>query len=444
VSEPNASQTTRARRVLTALRALPPGVLDQLADHAAGPNADQLARVRAALAAPDPEAALVEALDGLTLDDTTPIAPFALQALGRQLGDGAAALRAELDHVRDGRRALIEAGQEALAGATDPALAALVGDALALLGDDAPFAALREALGALADSHALLGALADGAALGAQVGALRARRDAIAGAAARIGELPALLARARAYATARDDQIAAARLALAAATLHDDGWPEAFALALAAELLPEARGIATRIEGRALAEGRLEVVATTAGQLAALAARRADRDAELAAVCDEALARAQLPGGADAARALVARAGRLGAGAPSRAVRAQLLAGQVHELLGDAAAARRAFRDVMPGANALGLRHELGWAALHLGRLEAAQGQAFRGGENLELAQGIGRALGDGSLFALAVAARIEHAADRGTAAAILAEAGPNPPAIRDELRRRFDARWPA
>lgn len=442
VSEPNA---TRARRVLTALRQLPPGVLDQLADHAVGPNADQLARVRAALAAPDPEAALVQALDGVTLDDATPIAPFALQALGRQLGDGAAALRAGLDRVHDGRRALVDAGEHALAGATDPAIAALVGDALALLGDDAPFVALREALGALGDTHALLGALTDGgAALSAQVGELRARRDAIAGAAARIGELPALLTRARAYATAQADQAASARLALAAATLHDDGWPDAFALALAAELLPEARGIATRIEGRALAEGRLDVVATTAGQLVALAARRADRDAELAAVCDEALARAQLPGGAAAARALVARAGRLGEAAPPRAVRAQLLAGQVHELLGDAAAARRAFRDVMPDADAHGLRHELGWAALHLGRLEAAQGQAFRAGQNLELAQGIGRTLGDGSLFALAAAARIEHAADRRAAAAVLAEAAPTPAAIRDELRRRFDARWPA
>ena len=439
------SDRDRARRVLTALRALPPGALDALADHAVGPNADLLARVRGALAAPEPEVALAAALGGITLADATTLDPLALLAMGGELGAGADALRGELDTILRGRADLVSEGERLRAATPDAALVPLLEDALALLGEAGPFVALREAIGALGGVRALLASVDRGDVdLGGKLAELRARRDAIAGVAARLTEVPALLARARAYATERGDALASARLALATATLHDVGWPEVLALALAAEHLPMARAAATRIEGRALAAGQLDVVAETSAQIAALAARVGDPDAELAAVCAEALAIAQLPHGAAPAQALVARAHALGADAAPRAVRAQLLEGQVTELLGDDAAARRAFRSVMVGAEKVGLHHELGWAALHLGRLEAAQGHRFRAGQDLELAQDIGRTLGDSSLFGLAVAARIEGAADRAAATAVLAQGEVAPPALRVELQRRFETRWPA
>jgi len=90
-----------------------------------------------------------------------------------------------------------------------------------------------------------------------------------------------------------------------------------------------------------------------------------------------------------------------------------------------------------------GLGHELGWAALHLGRLEAAGGQRFRASQDLELAQQIGQAAGDVPLYALAVRARIDLAPDRSAAEAVLGEASGVAATVRIELRRHLDVRWP-
>ena len=212
--------------------------------------------------------------------------------------------------------------------------------------------------------------------------------------------------------------------------------------ALEARLLPEARRAANRIEAAAIAAGRLDEVAAVAAQITELASQLGERDAELSAIGDHALAVAQL-GLAGDARALVAQAHAVSAGDPTRVVRAQLLAGQIAERLGDDAAARIAFRTVTERARAVDLEHELGWAALHLGRLEAKAGQMFRAGQDLELAQQVGRALADPSLLALATAARIETAADRTVAESLLAHVDSLALDVRAELRRRLDARWP-
>ena len=450
----------RARRVLTALRELPPGVLDAVADHAVGTNADLLARVRGALAGADPEAELAQALRGVALEDVMAYDPADTLALGRQIaatGRGAAAPRARL---LAGPPALAARGDESraevAAAGTDPELASILDDALALLGDDGPFVALREAVAALGGAEELFAAIERGGDndrdVAAQLASLRAQRDALAKAAARIAEIPALLDRARAHAIAHGDLKAEARLATAAAALrrpgeHDrDAWAHAFDLAVAADLLDEARGAAYRLDMLALAAGKLDDVIATQTRLAALAAELGDPDVELAASGSLALAYAQQPEGDAAAERYVARAQALAEDDPSpdqaRRVRAALIAAQVAEKLGHVADARIAFRRAIAVALEHGRDHELGWAALHLGRLEAAGGQPFQSAQNLALAQEVGARLGDALLVGLAAAARIDLAPDRAAAEHVLAEVEAAPADVRAELARRIDARW--
>jgi hypothetical protein len=453
------SERERARRVLAAVRALPPGVLDEAAVHAPLQSAALIAAVRASLAAPDPEEALAERLRA-TEKDTSELARAATSLEGgvRLAAEAAEPARSSLEALLAGREQLaaIAADVRGAIPGNDPALATLVDDALEVLGDDGPFAVLKSAFAAVRGVQDGLAQLARGklspSDLAQRVGELRAKRDAIAAAAAgpELARIPSLVLMARSYAAARGDKPAMARLALADAAMHaneqgsDERWRDALELAIDARDLGVARHAAARIELAAAAAGRLDIIAETASQIGALAADLGDADAEISALGDQALASAQLGGQEARARELVGRAHALAADDAVRAGRVSLLEGQVLERLGDASGARRALRHVMDAARDTdGLGHELGWAALHLGRLEGAGGQPFRASQDLELAQQIGQAAGDATLYALAVGARIDLAPDRSAAEAVLGQAGGVPESVRAELRRRLDARWP-
>jgi hypothetical protein len=444
------SELERARRVLTALRALPDGALEAALGAAIDDNAELLARVRAALHSPDPESALADALHGITEIGVPALDPQNALAAGHAIAMTGEQLRSSLATLAAGQHELAAIGDAVLADAlaTDPTLVPLVEDALALLGDDGPFGALRAAIEALGGIGEVFAAIqrGDGQAAALRgIAKLRIDRDTVLAAAPKLAEVPALLARAIEHARVRGDRAATARLAIAYAAMHDDdgAWRDALDHAVEAKLLGEARRAATRIEATAIAGAKLDDVAQIADRIAALARELGESDVELAAVGDQALVLAQL-GLAGDSRAAVARAQVIAAGDPKREIRAHLLAGQVNERLGDDAAARIEFRKVTERARSAALEHELGWAALHLGRLEAAAKQMFRAGQDLELAQQIGRATGDPSLLALAIAARIDAAADRGTAEHLLAHEATIAPDIRAELARRLDARWPS
>jgi hypothetical protein len=441
------SDRERARRVLNALRALPDGALEAALGPALDDNAQLLARVHAAMRAADPEGALADVLRDISAPGVPALDPPGALAAGEAIALTGTKAREALSTIATGQQELAQIGERVLvdALAADPSLVPLVEDALALLGDDGPFAALRASVETLGGIAEVFAAIQRGEPdVGKRVAKLRAERDALARVAPSLAEVPALLQRAIEHAEMHGDAKATARLAIAYAALHDDldAWRDALDHAVDAELLPEARRAATRLEAAALASGRLEDVAELASQIGGLAGRLGDRDAELGAIGDQALVAAQL-GLAGDARALLVRARELGDG-PAREVRVHLLAGQIAERLGDESGARIELRKVMELARDAALDHELGWAALHLGRLEAKAGQLFRAGQDLELAQQLGRTLDDPSLLALAAAARIEAAADRTAAEAVLAQVDVLAPDARAELRARLETRWPA
>jgi hypothetical protein len=447
------SDRERARRVLSALRSLPPGALETAEQNAQGANGVLLAQVRAALATREPEDALAEVLRDIDPEiASAALDPRALFGAAHSITAAIVPVRAELDAIAAGQRELAAEGERVreLALATDPELVPLVEAAIDLLCDDTMFATVREAVEALGGAGELVSALAKGQGspreLAARMSELRAHRDKLQQAQALLADVPALLAKGAEQAQKRGDLATAARLVAAEAALRGDAarWRVALDLALASDQLPAARAAASRVELVAAAAGRLDEVAAIAAKLADLAARAGDPAAELAAVGDQALVLAQLGGRGEEPHALVERARALVAGDAIGEVRVQLLAAQVAERLGDEAGARRAFRKVMERARDLGMEHVLGWASLHLGRLEASAGQRFRAGQELELAQHIGRTLADPALFALALGARVEVAPDRAAAERLFSEAADAPASVRDELRRRIDARWDA
>jgi hypothetical protein len=451
-----ASERERARGVLTAVRALPPGALDAAIAAARGPDAEQLAAVRAALGASDPEAALVVALRHVSAADPAGAIPVpAVASHAARAAEEVAGLRSSLDDMLVGQRALAALGAAARGSIRDldPALAAMLDDTLGVLDEDGPFAAVKAAVISIGGVQDLLADVDAGSpdpgALALRVGELRRQRDAITGASDALVRIPGLVAAARAYASRAGDLASEARLAVAQAALCDREpgsaarWTTAFELSTAAALLPLARACAARIEIAAAAEGTLEPILRTSAQIARLASQLGDIDAELAAVCDEALAWAWRDGGAARARRLVERAYELAGEDRKRGLSASLVEAQVVELLGDAASARALLREIMEyGPDIDGGAHIVGWAALHLGRLEGAMGHAFRAGQDLDLAQQVGDAAGDHALFALAIGARLDLAPDRAAAEGVLATAERAPRAVRDELRRQFDRRW--
>lgn len=451
-----ASDRERARSILNAVRALPAGVLDAAVAAAPGEERARLAEVRAALDAPDPEAAVANAMRGVTTTSAEQRAHVnELLRASTQIAESAGRAGAALASIRDGRDRLAAIGQRTRAAAaadTDPALVALLDDALAMLGDDAPFAALENAIAAVAEADRLLegaGADMDHAVASRSAAALRSQRDALAEAQRAYSRVPALVAEARAQAITRGDALRAAQLAVTEAALreHEDGaaqrWQAALEAALAAEQVRLAAAAASRIELAAVAGGALAPIIETAPKIAELAAKLGDADTEIGALGDEALARLQVPGGEERAAELLERAHLVAGDDALRVIRVNLLDAQIQERLGDKARARKLYREIMQyGRDVDGAGYAIGWAALHLGRLEMEMGHAVRAGQDLELAHQIGDAAGDPALVALAAGARLDLAKDREAADAIVAAAGKASPAAREELARRVIARW--
>lgn len=446
------SDRERARRVLEALRALPPGTLDTALAHAYGDDATRLAAVRAALSSADPEAALAEALGSVVRGG--PSEHFLVDLVREAKGAARDVTRApgQLNDLARARRELAFVGRAVREVTVDGELRAVLDDALSLLGDAGPFAAVKSAIAAASDAQHLLADIARGTAapdeVRAGIEALHAAKATVEAARDQLAGASHLIEVARQFAVDHGDTDAEARLAVAEAALAEgrpgrrERWQAAFDKAIDAQLLPLARAAATRVQMFAMAAGEQQPIVDVAHRLAALARTEGDQATLLEALGDQALALAQL-GQAERARQSVLDAKAVAGDEAMAVLRTSLLDAQVSELLGDAAAARKLLRQVMQyGRDVPGSTHLIGWAALHLGRLEAAHGQRFQAGQNLELAQQVGQASGDDALFGLAVQARIEHAADRATAERLLASVAGAPQAIRDELRATFERVW--
>jgi len=450
------SDRERARSILNAVRALPVGVLDAAIAAAPGEERSRLAVVRAALDAPDPEAAVTESMRDVAATSAEQRAHVnGLLRAATQISVSAGRAGAMLASAREGRDLLAAIGVRSRASAaadTDPARVALLDDALALLGNDTPFAALENAISAIAEADRLLdsvGTEMDGAVATRNVAALRGHRAALAEAQRAFSSVPVLVAEARAQAVTRGDAVRAAQLAVTEAALrdHEDGaaerWHAALEAALAAEQVRLAAAAASRIELAAIAGGALAPIIETAPKIAELAAKLGDVDTELGALGDEALARLQVPGGEERAAELLERAHLVAGDDALRVIRVNLLDAQIQERLGDKARARKLYREIMQyGRDIDGAGHALGWAALHLGRLELEMGHTHRARQDLELAHQIGDAADDPALVALAAGARLDLATDRDAANAIVAAATKAGPEARDELARRVSARW--
>ena len=446
----------RARRILNAVRALPAGVFDAAVAAAPGEEHARLAELRVALEAPDPEAAVAAAMRGVTAASEAERAHVAeLLASSTQIAESSGRVGSALGAIRDGREQLVAIGVKtrAMAGVeADPALVALLDDALALLRDDTAFAAIENAIAAIADVDRMLAGVSpdmDQAVATANVAALQRQHAALVEAQRAFARVPALIAEARAQAVSRGDAVHAAQLAVTEAALRDhepdatDRWRAALDAALDAEQIRLAAAAASRLELAALAAGALAPVIETAPRIAELAAKLGDVDTEIGALGDEALARLQVAGGQERALELLERAHLVAGDDAFRVIRVTLLDAQIQERLGDTARARKLYREIMQyGRDVDGAGHAIGWAALHLGRLEAEMGHTFRAGQDLELAQQIGDAADDPALVALAAGARLALSRDSAEARAIVAAASKAPLAAREELLRRVVERW--
>lgn len=446
----------RARRILNAVRALPAGVFDAAVSAAPGQDRARLAQLRVALEAPDPEAAVAAVMRGATTTSDEERAHVQdLLAVSTKIAETGGRVGGALESIRDGRERLVAIGEQTRAAAAadaDPGLVALLDDALAMLRNDAPFAAIENAIASIADVDRMLaGASADmdPAAATANVAALHRQHAALVEAQRAFARVPSLLADARAQAVSRGDALHAAQLAVTEAALRDhehdaaDRWRAALDAALEAEQLRLAAAAASRLELAALAAGALAPVIEIAPRIAELAAKLGDADTEIGALGDEALARLQVEGGQERALELLERAHLVAGDDALRVIRVSLLDAQIQERLGDTARARKLYREIMQyGRDVDGAGHAIGWAALHLGRLEAQLGHTFRAGQDLELAQQIGDAADDPALVSLAAGARLALARDHAEARAILAAASKAPQAAREELTRRMIDRW--
>ncbi len=446
------SDRERARRVFEALRALPPGTLDAALAHAYGGDAVRLAAVRAALADPDPVAALAAALrDVVHAGPSEPLVNDLVREATRAASEVARAAE-QLDELARTRRELAFVGRAVRDVTVDRDLRAVLDEAMSLLDDAGPFAVVKSAIAAANDARRMLPDIARGKATPDAVGAgmhgLRAARTAVDAARDQLAGASHLIDVARRVAVEHDDVDAQARLAVAEAVLTEDRpgsrerWQAAFDRSIDAQLLSLARAAARRVQLLAVAATDRQSIVEIAQRLAALARMKGDHAAVFEALGDQALVVAQL-GDGERARHLVSDAKAVAGDDTMSVLRASLLDAQVSELLGDAAAARKLLREIMQyGRDVPESLHLIGWAALHLGRLEAGHGQRFQAGQNLELAQEIGQTSGDDALFALAAQARIEAAKNRDAAERVLASAASAPAAIVDELRGAFVRRW--
>lgn len=436
------SDTERARRVLDALGATSPDQLRAAAAVSPAPVAGLLAGVADALESPDPAAALARVMGGAAADTAGAAKLLHLLSgvLGAELDTVAAtatAAEGPLAEVDEVRRAFVARGGPP--EGADAELARLMERALDIAGDEAPVRAVRSAL---AETRSLAEVTKDvldearrdpdkaaqaAATLEARVKglekALGHAEDAVAG----VAKVLPLVSDLRALAETRGRHDAAAQLALVQAGLEermrglgDAGvqarWQAVFDAAERAGLVPLARTAGQRLQMVAIERGDLTRVAVLAHRTADLARARGDVRAEVFARLEEVVALARLPDHRDDARAMIgdviARAEQTGE--RLLAARARLTQGQLLEQLGDTAAARVVYRDLLTAAKAdPSFPREVGRAALHLGRLELANNQPAAGRKHLTLALVIARNLGEWLLYAPTNVALIEHHADR-------------------------------
>lgn len=446
------SDRERARLVLNALRSLPPGTLDTAVAHAQGPDGDRLAAVRDAMRSADPETALAEVLRDISPDELSAARGLAeASAFAARASSEAQSASTALSFAMLAQQDLAAEleNHRAQMAAEDPTLTSVLDETLAYLGNDEPFRAVKDALATLETSQRILENVRRGAdprALAVNLTELRQRRAELATLAAPDSRLRSVIDAARSYAVERGDNEALARLAVVAAAVADSPnealacWHEVFDRALAASLLPLSKVSAERIQLTAASKGDFETILEVSSRLADLADELADNEVALAANADQALALARL-GRPDLARVAVERVHDHAGDDGLRVAKANLVEAQVLELMGDTAGARALFREIMEySIEVEGAAHIVGWAALHLGRLEIEKGHMFRARQDLELAQRIGDAAGDHVLLVLAASARVEAAPDRGVAEAILRSRVPE--AAREELQRVFERRW--
>lgn len=474
------SEVERARLVVDALKSLPPDTLAVAAAQAPPELAAALTKLRDALAGEHPEAAVAGILGVGAADEDSLRALVAkvagdLRSTSADVARGTALGRDQLDDLRKSQDELLN-----LLGGSRDAIAAeplrdLVDRVLELARQDEPAASLLTALSSTQEAAAALTALADQvtrapekaapAELRGLLDKLRAGHAQLRAATERFDDLVPLVGSLRAWADARMTPTERAQLAAVEAALRHSRnaedpelrrcLREALDAACEARLLPLARAVAQRLTLMALHAGELSDVAAYAAQIAELAQRLGDVDAEVGALGEQALALAKQGGQLRTARALADRAAALanGTGDALQAVRARLLLAQVAELTGDTAAARQGFRKVMDhGAQDRRCGDEVGWAALHLGRLERGRGHLRQARDDLDLAHRLARHVGDLPLFVQAASARVDLAADEDDAPRALAALhdlrdvdatrGGLDLAIR-ELEARIDRRWP-
>ncbi len=438
----SAETDRRIATILSALRGLSPAELQAAAQAAPPPLSGHLVRLAAALAAPDPEAALAGLLDALAA---------APKGLGEQLGSAEEGLQGQLS----GLKTLLETLGAPLDNLTlpdalpddldDPDLAAILTEALQLSGGTDLAEMMREAIAegsALSDDLAAAisqarrdpeQAARTSAAIQDRIQRLTDTLTTLETSAEVLPSAMSMLDRLRRLAAARQHPVAA-EIAVAEAALWDAAgdqpprilqarWRAALDLALRHQALPIAQQAAQRLQLRALSRRQPLPAATAAADIATLARAVGDRRAEVLALLEEALILAGVHERRDDAlmrlRGALARA----AGHPALSARVRLSAGQTLEKLGEHGEARRAWRELLKQPDCeTAFPAEYGRARLYIGRQEARTGRMEDARANLTAARNTGRNTDDWLLYAPALIALLKDrvAADDITGAGVL------------------------
>lgn len=301
------------------------------------------ALVTAALA--DDEAALQELLRGAPRDGFDAVTRATLGRVAHAVELAAARAEGALAQasVLPTLRAAAEAAQERVAG--DAELAAMIGRAAALLARLEPPLAAAATLPT--ELRALARALDRSSLAGVQrsVQELERRQRALEDALPALGEVASLAWELATRARGAQGACEVAEAAEAAG-LEGPWWQRAMELAGAEGALELARRAGQRAQIVAMAAGRLEEVRAVAARLQAMCEAAGDRRGALLARLEQLLVRARLgdvgPAAREAAQLAEAEEGALRA-------RAWLVAGQVAQLGGHTADARRAWRRVLQG-----------------------------------------------------------------------------------------------
>lgn len=131
----------------------------------------------------------------------------------------------------------------------------------------------------------------------------------------------------------------------------------------------------------------------TVAELIALASRGSPTGDRIAALGAEAVAIAASPEGRERALALLEEAHVEAGDDALGVIRVSAFDAQIHEATGNAALARKLYREILQyGRGVEGAGATIECAALRLGRSETSMGHAFRGRQNLDLAAELAKA----------------------------------------------------